>query len=56
MADRDLEQYEVFLRTTDGYRWTMLFQAESFAHAEEQAIDALKEDPGNEIISIERDW
>jgi hypothetical protein len=51
----ELEKYEVFFRdplTND--HWSYFFQAESFAHAEEQAWDA--EDSGGQIIRIERDY
>ena len=52
-----MEQYEVRLRDELGNTWSLMFQAESFAHAEEQAWDALKEDTSrSEITSILRDW
>ena len=54
----DLQRYDVHLLTEDGRDpWSMTFQAESFAHAEEQAKDALKDDYSrSEIVKITRDY
>jgi hypothetical protein len=54
-----LEQYEVLLRhKKDASRWSLLVQADNFGHAEEQAIDYLKDESnhGYEIIRIEKDY
>lgn len=56
---KELEQYEVMLREPgESGRWSLMFKAESFAHAEEQAVDFLKDDKSSkwEIIRIERDY
>jgi hypothetical protein len=51
-----MTQYEVVIRDmeTEG-RWTLMFQADDFAHAEEQAIQFLDE-VYNEIIEIRKDY
>jgi hypothetical protein len=54
-----MEAYYVTLRDKGtGGRWTMRFEADDYAHAEEQAIDTLdkNEDSQSEIISIEKDY
>lgn len=51
-----LEQYECHLLNVDGHRWSMLFQAESFGHAEEQCIDALPANDASSIVRIDRDY
>lgn len=53
-----LEDYHVTLRDrSNGHRWTPQFSAESFAHAEEQAIDAVRETPDQyEIVAIDKDY
>ena len=53
-----LERYEVALRHFEGTRWSLMFDAESFAHAEEQAIDYQRTvaSEGYSIIRIERDY
>ena len=51
-----MNTYEVILRDKQsGNRWSMVFSAENFAHAEEQAKDALVESY-DEIIRIEKDY
>ena len=45
--------------SSDGNRWTMTFMADSYGHAESQAIDALIQHNDimfNQIIKIEREW
>lgn len=52
-----LQKYEVLLRhRRDASRWSLMFEAENFAHAEEQAQDCLREEPEYEIIRIEKDY
>ena len=51
-----LERYEVKLRGRDGHTWSMMFSADNFAHAEEQAVDALPANDASIITSIELDW
>jgi hypothetical protein len=55
---RPLHRYEVVLLDDDTKnRWTMTFQAEDFAHAEEQAVDTIESNGGSdEIISINKDY
>jgi hypothetical protein len=56
---REVLQFEVVMRSKDGGRWSLLFYADDFSHAYEQAIDYLaKDDPGKhwEIIRIEKDY
>jgi hypothetical protein len=49
-----VEKYECILRDkVSGNRWSMTFQAEDFAHAEEQCKDATT---GDEIITITKDY
>lgn len=60
MTALTLEKYEVLLRHRgDASRWSLMFDAESFSHAEEQALDFMKDDDSMqsyEIIRIERDY
>ena len=52
-----MDQYEITLRDnhTDN-RWTMMFWADDFGHAEEQAKDHLEStDDHSEIISIKKE-
>jgi hypothetical protein len=54
----ELTKYEVILRVRkeDGsidHQWTMVFSAEDFAHAEEQALIVLKDNEDNDS-KIER--
>ena len=52
-----LEQCDVVLRTVKGNRWFMTFQANNFAHAEQQCWDALESDDDlTIIIAIHRDY
>lgn len=55
IANQNLLQYEVILRhETTANRWSLMFQAESFSHAESQAQPYLEN--GWEIIRIEKDY
>lgn len=55
MGDRELQKYEVFFRDPmSDHRWSYFFQAESFAHAEEQAYDC--DTDGGQIIRIDLDY
>jgi len=50
-----MESYEVHLRHMhDGSRWSLRFDADNFAHAEEQAEPYLED--VYEIITIEKDY
>jgi len=51
-----LEKYEVFIKGKDKMiqSWTLFFEAENFAHAEEQAQDYL--DDNDEIVKITKDY
>lgn len=51
-----METYECLLLTPDGTCWSMLFQADDFAHAAEQCKDALPGDTKDELIAINRDY
>ena len=50
-----METYEVTFRDSEnGNRWFLMFQADNFAHAEEQAIDA--NETNDEIVKIDKDY
>lgn len=52
-----MERYEVTVRNKENdYRWTMMFSANNFAHAEEQVNDGNYLDAKDEIISITKDY
>lgn len=56
-----MEKYEVKLRNQhDKSRWSLMFSAENFSHAEEQANDYLRDQDalnlGWEIIEIQKDY
>lgn len=52
-----MDRYEVIFKNDNGDRWLMMFDADDFAHAEEQAINALEvgSEP-DEIIQIVKDY
>ena len=51
----DLERYEVIVRNRHfKNRWTMMFWAENYSNAEEQAEPYLEQD--DEIIEINKDY
>lgn len=62
-----MSRYEVCLRAkADGGRWSMMFDADDFAHAEDQCVDYLRSNTEQdytdkwtehwEIIRIEKDY
>lgn len=51
-----MERFEVKLRNIDGHRWSMMFNAESFAEAEVACINKLPANDASIIVAIEMDW
>jgi hypothetical protein len=51
-----MDNYECKLLNVDGYRWSMMFSADDFGHAEEQCINALSANDCSVITEIIRDY